>query len=158
MPLHPLPTRHPRPGDRGRLRRALLAAGVLAAAWPVQAQELAQGQTEGRAPGWAAGLASPASSGSSGTMEASEPAPSQEPSPASPSGILLPESAKDKPKEGKILAVGDGKILDDGSTAKMHVKVGDRVLFTSYGGTEVKYNGEEYLIMEERDILGVIEG
>jgi len=72
-------------------------------------------------------------------------------------GILLPESAKDKPKEGRILAVGEGKLLDDGKTAKMHVKVGDRVLFSSYAGTEVKVHGEEYLIMSESDILAVVD-
>jgi chaperonin GroES len=73
-------------------------------------------------------------------------------------GILLPESAKEKPKEGVIIALGEGKMLDNGEYAAWSVSVGDRVLFTSYGGTEVKYGGEEYLIMEERDILGVIEG
>lgn len=71
-------------------------------------------------------------------------------------GILLPESAKDKPKEGKILAVGEGKTRDNGEKQKMTVKVGDRVLFTSYAGTEIKYMGEEYLIMSEGDILAVI--
>lgn len=71
-------------------------------------------------------------------------------------GILLPESAKEKPKEGKIIALGDGKLLENGERAEFTVKVGDRVLFTSYGGTEVKYDDEEYLIMEERDILAVI--
>jgi chaperonin GroES len=71
-------------------------------------------------------------------------------------GILLPESAKDKPKEGKILAVGEGKTRDNGEKQKMTVKVGDRVLFTSYAGTEIKYMGEEYLIMSESDILAVI--
>jgi len=73
-------------------------------------------------------------------------------------GILLPESAKEKPKEGKIIALGDGRLLDSGERAEWSVKAGDRVLFTSYGGTEVKYNGEEFLIMEERDILAVIQG
>ena len=73
-------------------------------------------------------------------------------------GILLPESAKEKPKEGVIISLGDGRLLDNGERAAWNVSIGDRVLFTSYGGTEVKYNGEEYLIMEERDILGVIEG
>ena len=73
-------------------------------------------------------------------------------------GILLPESAKEKPKEGKIIALGDGRLLDSGERAEWNVAVGDLVLFTSYGGTEVKYNGQEYLIMEERDILGVITG
>lgn len=71
-------------------------------------------------------------------------------------GIILPETAKDKPKEGLVLAVGEGRILDDGKRSQMHVKVGDRVLFTSYAGTEVKYLGDEYLIMNESDILGVI--
>jgi len=73
-------------------------------------------------------------------------------------GIILPESAKEKPKEGIVIALGDGKLLDNGERAAFSVKKRDRVLFTSYGGTEVKYEGEEYLIMEERDILGVIEG
>jgi chaperonin GroES len=73
-------------------------------------------------------------------------------------GILLPETAKDKPKEGRVLAVGDGKIMDNGERQKMHLKVGDRVLFTSYAGTEIKYMGEEYLIMSENDVLAVISG
>ena len=71
-------------------------------------------------------------------------------------GILLPESAKEKPKEGKIIALGDGKLLDNGERADFSFKVGNRVLFTAYGGTEVKHEGDEYLIMEERDILAVI--
>jgi chaperonin GroES len=71
-------------------------------------------------------------------------------------GILLPESAKDKPKEGRVIAIGDGRVLDSGERQKMTVKVGDRVLFTSYAGTEVKYQGEEFLIMAESDILAVI--
>ena len=71
-------------------------------------------------------------------------------------GILLPESAKDKPKEGTILAVGEGKVLDSGERQKLTVKVGDRVLFSSYAGTEVKVAGEEYLIMSENDVLAVI--
>ncbi|MFT7486032.1 MAG: chaperonin GroES [Candidatus Paceibacteria bacterium] len=71
-------------------------------------------------------------------------------------GILLPESAKEKPKEGMIIALGDGRMLENGERAEWTVSKGDRVLFTSYGGTEVKFNGEEYLIMEERDILAVI--
>ena len=73
-------------------------------------------------------------------------------------GILLPESAKEKPKEGVVIALGEGRLLDSGERAEWALAVGDRVLFTSYGGTEVKYKGEEYMIMEERDILGVIEG
>jgi chaperonin GroES len=72
-------------------------------------------------------------------------------------GILLPESAKDKPKEGRVLATGEGRVNDDGTRQKMTVKVGDRVLFTSYAGTEVKMHGEEYLIMSESDILAIIE-
>jgi len=71
-------------------------------------------------------------------------------------GILLPETAKDKPKEGRVIAVGEGRVNDKGERVKMTVKVGDRVLFTSYAGTEVKYQGEEYLIMAESDILAVI--
>ncbi|MEM7309320.1 MAG: co-chaperone GroES [Planctomycetota bacterium] len=70
-------------------------------------------------------------------------------------GILLPESAKDKPKEGKIIAVGEGSVVD-GKREPLSVKAGDRVLFSSYAGTEVKYAGEEYLIMREDDILGII--
>ena len=73
-------------------------------------------------------------------------------------GILLPDSAQEKPKEGKIVAVGDGKQLEDGSRTKFSVKKNDRVLFTSYAGTDVKIGGEEYMIMREDDILGVIEG
>jgi chaperonin GroES len=71
-------------------------------------------------------------------------------------GILLPESAKEKPKEGKVIAIGDGRTLDNGSRSTFSVKAGDRVLFSSYAGTEVKVDGEEYLIMREEDILGVI--
>jgi len=73
-------------------------------------------------------------------------------------GILLPDSAKEKPKEGKVIAVGDGKQLDDGSRSTFSVKKGDRVLFTSYAGTDVKIDGEEYMIMREDDILGIIGG
>ena len=72
-------------------------------------------------------------------------------------GILLPDSAKEKPREGKVIAIGDGRTLDNGERSTFSVKVGDRVLFTSYGGTEVKFGGAEYLIMDEKDILGVIE-
>ena len=71
-------------------------------------------------------------------------------------GILLPESAKDKPKEGRVMAVGEGRILDNGDRQQMNVKVGDRVLFSSYAGTEVKVGGEEYLIMSENDILAIV--
>jgi chaperonin GroES len=72
-------------------------------------------------------------------------------------GIVLPDSAKEKPKRGKIVAVGDGKQLDDGSRAPMTVKKGQEVLFTSYAGTEIKMDGKEYLIMDESDILAVVE-
>jgi chaperonin GroES len=72
-------------------------------------------------------------------------------------GILLPDSAQEKPKEGKVIAVGDGKLMEDGTRSKLSVKKGDRVLFTSYAGTDVKLDGEEYMIMREDDILGVIE-
>jgi chaperonin GroES len=71
-------------------------------------------------------------------------------------GILLPDSAKEKPKEGKVISIGNGRVLDNGERSTFSVKVGDRVLFTAYGGTEVKFGGEEYLIMREEDILGVI--
>ena len=71
-------------------------------------------------------------------------------------GILLPESAKEKPKEGKVIAIGEGKLLDDGKRSTFSVKVGDRILFSSYAGTEIKYVGDEYLIMREDDILGII--
>ncbi|UCE47032.1 MAG: co-chaperone GroES [Phycisphaerales bacterium] len=72
-------------------------------------------------------------------------------------GIVLPDSAKEKPQKGKIVAVGGGKVLDDGTVRKLQVKKGDNVLFTSYAGTEVKINGKEYLIMSESDIMAVIE-
>ncbi|OOP55268.1 MAG: co-chaperone GroES [Candidatus Brocadia carolinensis] len=72
-------------------------------------------------------------------------------------GIVLPDTAKEKPREGKIIAFGNGKLLKSGERAKFQVKKGDRVLFSSYGGTEVKIDGEEYLLMSEDDILAVIE-
>lgn len=72
-------------------------------------------------------------------------------------GIILPDTAKEKPKQGKILAVGDGKLLDTGKRASFQVKVGDRVLFTTYGGTEVTHEGKEYLIMAEDDLLAVVD-
>ena len=72
-------------------------------------------------------------------------------------GIVLPDTAKEKPKEGKVIAIGDGRILKSGERVKFQVKKGDRVLFSSYGGTEVKIDGEEYLWMSEDDILAVIE-
>src|SRR6516164_10012712 len=73
------------------------------------------------------------------------------------SGIVLPDSAKEKPKRGKVLSVGDGKRLDNGERAPFSVKKGDEVLFTSYAGTEVKIDGEEVIIMSEDDILAVVE-
>jgi chaperonin GroES len=73
-------------------------------------------------------------------------------------GIIIPDTAKEKPVEGKVLAVGNGRVLEDGSLRKLDVKVGDRVLFNKYGGTEVKIDGEDLLIMREDDILGVVEG
>ena len=72
-------------------------------------------------------------------------------------GIVLPDSAKEKPKEGIVVAVGEGKLLDSGERGKPQVNTNDRVLFTAYAGTEVKTGGEEYLIMGEDDVLAVIE-
>jgi chaperonin GroES len=72
-------------------------------------------------------------------------------------GIILPDTAKEKPKQGKVLAVGEGKPLDDGGRAKFQVKVGDRVLFTNYAGSEVTLDGKEYLIMTEDDVLAVVD-
>ena len=72
-------------------------------------------------------------------------------------GIVLPDAAKEKPQRGKIVSVGEGKLLDDGTRRKMQVKKGDTVLFTSYAGTEIKIDGKEYLIMDESDIMAVIE-
>jgi chaperonin GroES len=72
-------------------------------------------------------------------------------------GIVLPETAKEKPKEGTVIALGDGKLLDSGKRSKFQVKKGDRVVFSSYAGTEIKIGVEEYLLMSEEDILAVIE-
>ena len=72
-------------------------------------------------------------------------------------GIVLPDTAKEKPQRGKIVSVGEGKLLDDGSRRKMQIKKGDQVLFTSYAGTDVKVGDNEYLIMDESDIMAVIE-
>ena len=72
-------------------------------------------------------------------------------------GIIIPDTAKEKPMEGKIIAAGKGKVLEDGKIHPLDVKPGDRVLFGKYSGTEVKIDGEEHLIMREDDILGVIE-
>ena len=73
-------------------------------------------------------------------------------------GLIIPDTAKEKPIEGLVVAVGNGKALEDGTVRKLDVKEGDRVLFGKYSGTEVKIDGEEHLIMREDDILGVIEG
>ena len=72
-------------------------------------------------------------------------------------GIIIPDTAKEKPIEGEVVAVGNGKVLEDGTVRKLDVKAGDRVLFGKYSGTEVKIDGEELLIMREDEILGVIE-
>jgi chaperonin GroES len=72
-------------------------------------------------------------------------------------GIVLPDTAKEKPKQGRILQLGEGKVLENGKRAAFQVKKGDRVLFTSYAGTEVTVDGKEYLIMTEDDILAVVE-
>ena len=72
-------------------------------------------------------------------------------------GIVLPDTAKEKPKEGEIIALGEGKQLESGERADFQVKAGDRVIFASYAGTEVTVEGEEYLLMSEDDILAVIE-
>ena len=72
-------------------------------------------------------------------------------------GIVLPDTAKEKPKQGKVLSLGEGKRLENGTRAAFQVKEGDRVLFTSYAGNEVNIDGEEYLIMTEDDILAVVE-
>ena len=73
-------------------------------------------------------------------------------------GIIIPDSAKEKPQQGKISAVGKGKVNDDGKVTPLDVKVGDVILFGKYSGSEIKLNGEEHLIMREEDILGVVEG
>jgi len=72
-------------------------------------------------------------------------------------GIIIPDSAKEKPIEGKVIAAGNGKVLEDGKVRPLDVKAGDRILFSKYAGTEIKIEGEEHLIMREEDILGVIE-
>jgi chaperonin GroES len=72
------------------------------------------------------------------------------------SGIVLPDSAKEKPQEGKIVAVGTGRVLESGERVALEVAAGDRIIFSKYAGTEVKYEGTEYLILRESDILAVI--
>ena len=71
--------------------------------------------------------------------------------------IIIPDSAKEKPQEAKVVAVGTGKVTEDGKTLPMAVKAGDRILFGKYSGSEVKINGEEYLILREEDILGILD-
>ena len=72
------------------------------------------------------------------------------------SGIVLPDTAKEKPQEGEVLAVGAGKVGDDGKRIPLEVKVGDRVVYSKYGGTEVKIDGAEYLILKESDVLAIV--
>jgi len=72
-------------------------------------------------------------------------------------GIIIPDSAKEKPAEGKVVAVGNGKLDDSGKRVALELKEGDKILFSKYGGTDVKIDGEDYLIMREDDVLGIIE-
>jgi len=76
----------------------------------------------------------------------------------SPGGIVIPDSAAEKPSQGKIVAIGKGKILEDGSVRALDVKVGDKILFGKYSGIEVKVDGDDLLVMREEDIMAVIEG
>ena len=80
-----------------------------------------------------------------------------EPEEKTSGGIVLPDAAKEKPKQGKVIAVGPGKVLESGGRAKPAVKAGDKVLFTSYAGTEVKVDGKELLIMKVEDVLAIVE-
>ena len=73
------------------------------------------------------------------------------------SGLVIPDTAKEKPQEGKVIAVGPGRVDDKGTRVPVDVKVGDIVLYSKYGGTEVKYSGQEYLVLSARDVLAVIE-
>ena len=73
-------------------------------------------------------------------------------------GIIIPDTAKEKPQEGKVVAVGKGKVGDDGKVVPLDVKSGDKILFGKYSGSEIKLDGEDYLIMREEDILGILEG
>ncbi len=72
-------------------------------------------------------------------------------------GIIIPDSAKEKPQEGKVIAVGNGRFLEDGSTKPLDVKKGDKILFSKYGGTEIRIDGEDYLILSEEEILAVVD-
>jgi len=73
-------------------------------------------------------------------------------------GIIIPDSAKEKPQEGEVVAVGQGKRLENGKVVALDVKVGDRILFGKYSGSEIKLDGEEYIIMREDEVLGILEG
>ncbi len=73
-------------------------------------------------------------------------------------GIIIPDTAKEKPLEGKVIAVGNGRVLEDGKIRPLDVKAGDRVLFGKYAGTEVKIDGEDHLILKEDDVVGIVEG
>lgn len=73
------------------------------------------------------------------------------------SGIVLPDTAKEKPQQGKIVAVGSGKVLDNGQRVALDVKEGDKVIFSKYAGTEIKIDGQDYLILSERDVLATVE-
>lgn len=72
-------------------------------------------------------------------------------------GIIIPDTAKEKPQEGKVVAVGNGKVLEDGSTKPLDVKKGDKVLFGKFGGTDISIDGEDYLILSEDEILAIVE-
>jgi chaperonin GroES len=74
------------------------------------------------------------------------------------SGLVIPDTAKEKPQEGEVLAVGDGRFDDQGNRVPVDVKVGDKVIYSKYGGTEVKYGGQDYLVLSSRDILAVVVG
>jgi chaperonin GroES len=73
------------------------------------------------------------------------------------SGIVLPDTAKEKPQEGQVVEVGTGKMLENGTRVALDVKVGDKIIFSKYAGTEVKFEGQDYLIVSERDILAIVE-
>ena len=74
------------------------------------------------------------------------------------SGLVIPDTAKEKPQEGEVLAVGEGRFDDKGNRVPVDVKVGDKVIYSKYGGTEIKYGGEEYLVLSARDVLAVVVG
>ncbi len=73
-------------------------------------------------------------------------------------GIIIPDTAKEKPQEGEVIAVGNGKMTEDGKVVPLDVKAGDRILFGKYSGTEIKIDSKEYLILKEEEVLGVVEG